>query len=515
MLFKWLKKIFNRNSMIFIILIVQAVFLMVCLFKLSEYFSIIYGIQTLISLALVCYVTNREETNPAYKLSWTILIMLIPIVGSSLYMYLHTQLGTMFFKEKKNRMIKLTKPLITQSKSILQSLEDENIYSGHLAKYINDYGGYPVYKNVYSKYFTVGEEKYTAMIKELENAKKFIFLEYFIIDEGEMFSRILDILEKKARHGVEVRLLYDGMGTEVHRSSKFKKSIEKKGIKCRIFNEFTPFLSTSQNNRDHRKILVIDGITAFTGGINLADEYINKVERFGHWKDTAIMIKGEAVWSFTIMFIQMWEFKNKQLNDMKRYKPDMKMLSNYNKECVGYIQPYGDTPTDNELTGELVYMNIINKAKKYIYITTPYLILDNEMITALTFAAKSGVDVKIIVPNIPDKKYVNVLAWNYYKELIKYGVEIYRYMPGFIHAKSFVSDDETAVVGTINLDYRSLYLHFECAAIMYRTPVISDIKLDFLNTLAKSRRITLKDCNKRPLITKITGGILRLIAPLL
>ncbi len=499
--------------MILIFLLIQAAFLLFAFFKLNEYSSVVFGAQTIVSLLLVCYVTNREETNPAYKISWAILIMLVPIVGASLYIFLHTQLGTMFFNEKKNRMIKLTKQLIPQDESVIKSLENENINSGHLAKYINDYGGYPVYKNTYTKYFSVGEEKYAAMLRELKKAKKFIFMEYFIIDEGEMLDSILNILEKKAKQGVEIRLLYDGMGTEIHRSGKFRKTIERKGIKCRVFNQFRPFLTSSQNNRDHRKILVIDGITAFTGGINLADEYINKIERFGHWKDTAVMIKGEAVWSFTVMFIQMWEFREKQLDDLKKYMPDKKEFSNYKEN--GYIQPYGDTPTDTELTGELVYMNLINKARSYIYITTPYLIVDNEMITALTFAAKSGVDVKIIVPHIPDKTYVNILAWNYYRELIKYGVEIYEYMPGFIHAKNVVSDDETAVVGTINMDYRSFYLHFECAAVMYNTSAVADVKLDFLNTLAKSRMITMKDCTKRPLIKKIASGFLRLVAPLL
>ncbi len=513
MIFNLFKKILNRNLMIFLTLLVQAVIVLLGMFKLREYSSIIYGAQTLVSLVLACYVVNREETNPAYKISWVILIMLLPVVGAFLYIFLHAQLGTMFFNEKKNRMIKLTKALIPQDNMVLRELEQENVHSGHLARYINDYGGYPVYKNTFTRYFSVGEEKHAAMLEELEKAEKFIFMEYFIIEEGEMLDSILNVLERKAKQGVEIRLLYDGMGTEIHRSRKFRKNIEKKGIQCRVFNEFRPFLSSVQNNRDHRKILVIDGITAFTGGINLADEYINRVERFGHWKDTAIMVKGEAVWSFTVMFIQMWDFKTRQLDDLKIYKPNLSQLPVFGDD--GYIQPYGDTPTDNELTGELVYLNMINKAKKYIYITTPYLIVDNEMITALTFAAKSGVDVKIIVPHIPDKGYVNILAWNYYQELIKYGVKIYEYMPGFIHAKNFVSDDETAVVGTINMDYRSFYLHFECAAVMYKTKAVSDVKLDFLNTLAKSRRITMKKCLSRPLIKKIAGGFLRLVAPLL
>lgn len=513
MKFKWIKKIFNRNFLIFFILLIQALFIISCFFKFYEYFIPIYGVQIITSLCLVCYLINKEETNPAYKLSWTILILIIPIVGAFLYIFFHIQFGTIFFNEKKNRMIKMTRPLIPQDYDVIKELEEESAYSGRLAKYINNFGGYPVYRNSYIKYFSIGEEKYKYLIEELEKAQKYIFLEYFIIDEGEMFSNILDILERKVKEGIEVRLMYDGMGTQVHRSHKFKKMILDKGIKLRVFNEFRPFLTSAQNNRDHRKVVVIDGITVFSGGINIADEYINRVERFGHWKDTAIMVKGEAVRSFTVMFIQMWEFKNKSLSDYQKYFPEQSNLKVDNQG--GFIQPYADTPTDNELTGELVYMNIINKAKDYVYITTPYLIIDNEMITALTFAAKSGVDVKIIVPHVPDKSYVNILAWNYYKELIKFGVKIYEYMPGFIHAKNFVSDDETAVVGTINMDYRSFYLHFECAAIMYKTSSVYDIKLDFLNTLSKSRMITLKDCNNRSLLKKIAGGFLRMIAPLL
>lgn len=514
MKFKWLKKIFNRNFLIFLVLLIQALFVLTFFFKLHEYSNVVYGAQTIVSLIFVAHVINKEETNPAYKLSWSIIIMIIPIVGAFLYIFFHAQLGTAFFYEKKNRMVKMTKPLIPQDKAVLGELAAKDEYSGHLAKYINDCGGYPVYKNTYVKYFRVGEEKLRALISELKKAKKYIFMEYFIIDEGEMFDAVLSVLEEKVKEGVEVRMLYDGMGTQIHRPGKFKKMIESKGIKCLVFNEFRPFLTSAQNNRDHRKIVSIDGVTAFCGGINIADEYINRTQRFGHWKDTAVMVKGEAAWSFTVMFIQMWEFKQKELSDCEKYIPYPEQLDQ-SWQYDGYIQPYGDSPTTNERTGKSVYLDIINKAKEYVYITTPYLIIDNEIITALTFAVKSGVDVRIIVPHIPDKDYVNILAWNYYSELVKNGVRIYEYMPGFIHAKNFVSDDQRAVVGTINLDYRSLYLHFECAVIMYGTSTVDDIKLDFLNTLAKSREITVKDCNKRPLLMKIAGGFLRMIAPLL
>ncbi|MGN1480453.1 cardiolipin synthase [Porcipelethomonas sp.] len=508
------KKILGRNFLIILILLLQAAFVAVCFFKLYEYSNYIYGAQTILSFLLVCYVINKKETNPAYKLSWSLLIMLIPIFGAFMYIFFHSQLGTMFFRESKNQMIKVTSPLIPQDEEVINELKNDSMCTAHMAKYVKDYGGYPVYKNTQVEYYSIGEEKYASMIEELEKAKHFIFLEYFIINNGKMWDTILKILERKAEEGVEVRLLYDGMLNQFQLPDYYNKYIETKGIQCRVFNAFRPFLSTVQNNRDHRKILVIDGVTAFNGGINLADEYINEKERFGHWKDTAVMIKGEAVWSFTMMFLQMWEWKSKQISDFGKYKADASAFADL-PESPGFVMPYGDTPTNNEEVGKFVYMNIINNAKKYVYITTPYLIIDNELITALGYAAKSGVDIKIIVPHIADKWYVNILGWNYYEELIRLGVKIYEYMPGFIHAKNFVSDDTTAVVGTINMDYRSLYLHFECATMMYKTTSVSEIKTDFLDTLARCRQITLEDCKKRPLIKRLAGGLLRIIAPLL
>ncbi len=508
---KKLGKLFNRNFLIILILLIQILFIVAFVLKLYE-MPFFYGLQMFFSFSVVCYVINRNDANPAYKLLWTFLILIIPIFGTFMYAFLHIQLGTMFFKSGKNQLVKLTKPLIPQDECTFESLKSESIYVARIAQYVNDYGFYPIYNNTYVEYYKVGEEKYASMLRELEKAEKYIFMEYFIINEGEMWDTILDILVRKADEGVEVRLLYDGVGSQFILPTYYNKYLETKGIKCRVFNEFRPFLSTSQNNRDHRKILVIDGVTAFNGGVNLADEYINKKERFGHWKDTAVMLKGEAVWSFTVMFIQMWERKTRQLSNYEKYKP--LNFDDYSA-AEGYVLPYGDSPTDNEPVGKYIYLDMITKAKDYIYITTPYLIIDNEMITALGLAAKSGIDVRIIVPHIPDKWYANYVGWSYYKELILLGVKIYEYMPGFIHAKNFLVDDDAATVGTVNLDYRSLYLHFECGTFMYKVPAIKNIKEDFLETFAKCRLITLKQCRKRPLIKRITGGLLRMIAPLL
>ncbi len=513
---KLLKKLLNRNFLITVILLIQVVFIVSLLLSVYDDVSAIYSLQWIISIITVCYVVNRKNTNPAYKLVWSILIMSVPLFGVFMYLFLHVQFGTMKFNNKKNQLISLTKPLMPQDKQVMRELEEDSVYMAHLAQYVNNFGRYPVYKNTQIDYYKIGEEKYESLIRELQKAKKFIFMEYFIIDLGEVWNTILKILEQKVDEGVEVRLLYDGMGSQLILPQYYNTYLETKGIKCRVFNEYRPFLSTLQNNRDHRKIVVIDGKVAFNGGVNLADEYINEVSRFGHWKDTAVMIKGDAVRSYTVMFIQMWERKTRQLSEYERYKT--KYLDVPEKGEIradGFVLPYGDSPTRNEYIAKHIYLDIINKAKKYVHIITPYLVIDNEIVTALSYAAKSGVKVRIIVPHIPDKWYVNFVSWSYYKELIKQGVNIYEYMPGFIHAKNFISDDEVAVVGTVNLDYRSLYLHFECGTLMYKTPVISEIQDDFMETLVKCRRITLKDCYNRPVLKKLIGSVFRMLAPLL
>ena len=291
----------------------------------------------------------------------------------------------------------------------------------------------------------------------------------------------------------------------------YPKELEKLGIRCKMFSPLHPLVSTHYNNRDHRKILVIDGHTAFTGGVNLADEYINRKERFGHWKDTAVMLKGEAVRSFTLMFLQMWNATEKECV----YEPYLNVPVPLPISAPGYVIPYGDNPMDDDKVGEMVYLDILNRAVDYVYIMTPYLILDNEMITGLCFAAQRGVDVRIILPHIPDKRYAFVLAKSHYRELIRTGVKIYEYTPGFVHAKVFVSDDRRAVVGTINLDYRSLYLHFECAAYMEDVPAVGDILRDFRSTEEQCQRITMQDVNRQKLITRLAGAVLKVIAPLM
>ena len=341
-------------------------------------------------------------------------------------------------------------------------------------------------------------------------AKKFIFLEYFIVEEGEMWDSVVDILARKVRQGVDVRVLYDGTCSLVRLPYSYPKKLRQLGIRCKVFAPIRPFISTTYNNRDHRKILVIDGRVGFTGGVNLADEYINRREKFGHWKDAAVMLRGDAVRSLTLMFLRQWNAGEKE----RIYEPYL-TGADPQPGAGGYIIPYGDSPLDDERTGKMVYLDIINTARDYVYIMTPYLILDNEMISALTFAARRGVDVRMILPGIPDKRYAAILAKSHYKQLVNAGVKVYEYTPGFVHSKVFVSDDTKAVVGTINLDYRSLYLHFECAAYLYKTPVTGDVLRDFEETFPKCRLITPQAVQEQKLSTRLLGSILKLAAPLM
>lgn len=353
---------------------------------------------------------------------------------------------------------------------------------------------------------------YEVLLSELEKAENYIFLEFFIVQEGVMWDSILAILKEKARQGIKVRLIYDDMGCFFLLPNDYPKRLAKDGIECTMFNPFRPFLTAKQNNRDHRKIISIDGKVAFTGGINLADEYINAIEKYGHWKDSGIMIQGKAAWSFTLMFLEMWEICTGCNEDYASYYPwhkdSCKILPD------GFVQPYADSPMDTENVGEHVYLQILNQAQDYVYINTPYLIVDDSMVSALSLAAKRGVDVRIITPHKWDKWIIHMTTRSYYRELIKAGVKVYEYTNGFMHAKTFVSDDRTATVGTTNLDFRSLYLHFECGALLFDSTAVMEVKEDFLNTLEICQQITEKDCSFN-VVMRLLQDVLRLFAPLM
>lgn len=509
-----LKLLFNRIFYVALALIVQLAWLLIALFRLMEYSRwVTIGMQAA-GFLVVLWIVNKK-INPSYKLAWTMLILVFPVFGVSLYLLFgKSRIGTVM-EQHYQKLINETAEYLEGSESTRNHLMEDDQSMAIQSEYIWKYSRYPVYENTSAEYFQVGDDMFPVLVHELEQAKHFIFIEYFIINDGVMWHTILNILEKKAKEGVDVRLIYDGFGCLTTLPNRYDKVLREKSIKCTIFNPFRPLLNIVQNNRDHRKICVIDGKTGFTGGINLADEYINQKERFGHWKDTAVMLKGEAVWNMTVMFLHMWSVVNNSAEPMEH---ELHMPHKYHPEAFeddGFVQPYSDTPLDGEVLGENVYLNIINRAKKYVYICTPYLIIDNEMMTALCLAAKSGVDVRIMTPGVPDKKMVFLLTQSYYEQLLEAGVRIYEYQPGFLHAKSFVCDDEIAVVGTINLDYRSLYLHFENGVWFYKNKVVGDILEDFRETLNYCDPINIEFCRDRNILVRGFQSILRLFAPLL
>ncbi|HIU74554.1 MAG TPA: cardiolipin synthase [Candidatus Pelethocola excrementipullorum] len=503
--------VFGRTGIVVLFLLLQALILLVGFGLLRPYIVVLFGGYAVFGLIIAIIIINREE-NPAFQIAWLIPVLLIPFFGGLFYLFVQSQLGHRILHRRMSVLIDETRKYAQQKNSVTLELVEKNPAEWRLAQYAFSQGDFPVYDNTGVKYFPLGEDKFEEMLIQLEKAEKFIFLEYFIVEEGYMWGRVLEVLQRKASQGVEVRMMYDGMCSLMLLPYGYPSQLESLGIRCKMFSPIRPALSTMQNHRDHRKILVIDGKVAFTGGVNLADEYINRKVRFGHWKDTAIMVEGEAVRSFTMMFLQMWNITEKE-EDYGKYL-DVDVRAKMPTSC-GYVMPYGDSPVDNENLAENIYLDIINRAVKYVHIMTPYLILDQELIRALTFAAKRGVDVTIIMPHIPDKKYAFALAKTYYPGLIRAGVNIFEYTPGFMHAKVFTSDDERAVVGTVNLDYRSLYLHFECGVYLYQVPEIAEIEKDVQETLTKCQRVTLVDCKREKLWIKIYGRVLRLFAPLM
>ncbi|MGU8558762.1 cardiolipin synthase [Clostridium perfringens] len=509
---KFLKKLLSRAFIVGFLIFIQFVILMGAIWKVSEDFIYVYFLFIFISIVVFIYIVSRKD-NPSYKLAWAVPVLLVPVFGGLFYLIFGGNKTSKKFRKQIKASYDETAHLLYNDRKVLDELEEQDKSIANQSRYIGDYSQFPVYKNTTTEYLTPGEVFFERLKEELKKAKHYIFMEYFIVHEGVMWDSILEILEEKVKEGVEVRFVYDDMGCLGTLPYKYNEVLEAKGIKCMVFNPFVPLLSLRMNNRDHRKITVIDGHTGFTGGINLADEYINEIVRFGHWKDASIMIKGDAVWNLTVMFLQIWNFYSERKEQYEKYYPYFHHEDEF--ESDGYVQPYGDSPLDDEIVGENVYLNIINKAKDYVYINTPYLIIDNELVTALTLAAKSGIDVRIVTPHIEDKWYAHIVTRAYYPQLIESGVKIYEYTPGFIHSKTFVSDDEIGIVGTINMDYRSLYLHFECGVWLYKTKSVGQIKDDFLKTLEKCQRITLEDCAKVKVPTRILRSIIRVFAPLM
>ncbi|MCI8280364.1 MAG: cardiolipin synthase [Lachnospiraceae bacterium] len=505
------KVLLGRVLVVGLAVLLQFCWLFFLVYQFSIQYSFINILVQIVGAVVVLYIIN-QWSNPAYKLVWTFVILIFPILGLLIYFVFGRSVLTKTTREDMERVHCEVCQFLPENKDLEHKIYQESRSVASQSKYISDWSDFPVYTNTEVTYYKCGEEMFPDMLKDLERAEHFIFLEYFIIAEGNMFGQVLEILKKKVAQGVDVRLIYDDFGCVTTLPHKYYLQMQELGIKCMAFNQLRPIMSIIMNNRDHRKIFVVDGTVGYTGGLNLADEYINELERFGYWKDTGIRLEGDGVWSFTLMFLEMWNYMNHSSENYMDYHP-----KRYQKQpflADGYVQPYGDSPLDGEKVGENVYMNIIGHARDYVYIFTPYLILDNEMLTYLRNAAKSGVDVRIVTPEVPDKKLVFWMSQSYYRRLLECGIRIYQYKPGFIHAKSFVCDDRVATVGSINMDYRSLYLHFECGVWMYRTQAVRKVKEDSLDTIARSREITLEFCKNQPWIKRVVLSVLRLLAPL-
>ena len=508
--------LWSRFVLIAFLIVVQFGWLVTIFYRFSYKFTYANYMLRIVAVVIVIHIVNRNM-NSNHKLLWTFLILLSPVFGLPLFFIFGRRSASKQNREKldaiKNEMLKH----LSMTPEVNQAIayQDKTVY--RQIKYINDWSGYPVYQNTNTQYYKCGELMFPDMLDALEQAERFVFLEYYIIESGYMLNCILDILEKKVQAGVDVRLIYDDIGSigTVHKD--FAKDLETRGIKCMPFQPFWPIMSVLMNNRDHRKMMIIDGKVGFVGGINLADEYINHVERYGYWKDTAVRLEGEAVRSLTLMFLGMWKYvggvaKVDGLLDLAEEK-----AKSLKKTCEenGFVQPYCDSPFDEEYVGENVYLNIISQAVEYVYIFTPYLIIDDEMLTCLCNAAKRGVDVRIVTPGVPDKRIIYWITQSFYRVLIKNGVKIYQYRPGFLHAKSFLCDDKIATIGSVNLDYRSLYLHFECGVFLYQCNAVEELKMDCMEVFACSDEVTLSFCENQHMLIQLFQGVARLLAPLL
>ena len=502
--------LFSRTGLITLLLVVQFGLLFFFFAQAEQWIPHIYGLSAVLAAGMVIYLVNCRMDS-SVRLSWMALIMALPVFGTLFFLYARLDLGHRMLKDRLSRICSESRGALRQNPQTEKEFRQAHPQGAALAEYLHRCGGYPVWKNTQVTYFPSGEAKFQRLIYELEQAEKFIFLEYFIVEEGVMWGEVLSILAQKVRQGVDVRVMYDGTCEFALLPKSYPAQLETLGIRCKVFSPVMPMVSTHYNYRDHRKIAVIDGHTAFTGGINLADEYINIKERFGHWKDTAVMLQGDAVKSFTLMFLQIWGIDQRT----PEYEKFLRFPMKNPEKPSGFVIPYGDSPLDDEKVGETVYMDLLNRAERYVHIMTPYLILGTELENCICYAAKRGVDVRLILPGIPDKKIPYTLAKTHFRALLQAGVKIYLYTPGFIHAKSFVCDDQEAVVGTINLDYRSLYHHFECAAYLWKNDAIADIERDFRETQKKCSRVTRESLRQIPPATRAAGYLLKLLAPLL
>ena len=491
-----------------LLLLIQLVLMATLLLNLSTHYVRFYWVLELVAVITVINIVNKRG-NPSYKIAWIIFILIVPIFGVSVYLLWGGGRVLPYFRNKMRKSEEKYIPKLEERADVHDQLRYHDLMHSRQADYLTHESGYPLYNNSEVEYLSPGEVFFPRFLEELEAAQRYIFIEFFIIGEGEMWDAVHDILRRKAKQGVEVKVLFDDFGSIKRQHRGFITQLQKDGIQVAVFNKIGPSLNIFMNNRNHRKIVVIDGLVAATGGLNIGDEYINAVRRFGYWMDSAVLIRGEAVQSFVAMFCSMWKFTTGKDIDMQSHIAECDFKSNT------FVLPYCDDPLDNRNCAEGIYKQIINTAQKYVYIASPYLIIDSAMISNLRIAAKSGIDVRIITPHVPDKWYVHPVTQYNYTELLEAGVRIYEYTPGFIHSKLFVSDDAVATVGTVNMDYRSFVLHFECGVWMSNTREVSAIRRQFEELFEQSQEIVYEQWLKEPWYKKLKREILNVFSPFL
>jgi cardiolipin synthase len=509
---KLIELLTHRIITFVVAMLLQLIVLVIVISRFNNYSSIFYGVMLLFSFIIVLWLIN-SKSNPAYKMAWIIPIIALPVFGTVFYGLFGNKGLSKKDRSKLTIIADTIQANMPSNAEIMNNLKVNDSKGYSQAHYIKGYAFAPPYSQTHSQYFSSGEDMYEKLLMDLKSAKKYIFLEFFIIATGTMWQGILDILIEKVDEGVNVRVCYDDVGCILTLPKKYDIYLNSIGIKTVVFNPLKLKMSSKYNNRNHRKIAIVDGIIGYTGGCNIADEYINKIEKRGHWKDAAIRLQGDAVWSLTVMFLTMWDYIQHTSSDYDFLYPPT--ITNQILPEIGLVQPFSDNPLDLEPVGNNIYLNLINRAEKYIYIKTPYLIIDHGLYTALSLAAKSGVEVIIITPGQGDKWYVHETTRSYYKMLIQEGIQIYEYTPGFMHEKSIVVDDIYAVIGTVNLDYRSLFLHFECGVWLWRTTSIIEMKKDFLTIIVQCQEVTLESCKDISFLKKALRAFLRIFSPLM
>lgn len=505
------KLLFQRVVIVSLAILVQVGVILSGVLWIQEYEKWLNVALSVLSWVAILYIITAGRGNPSYKIAWIVLIFAFPVVGLTLYLLFAGNRSSRPVWRRLSGLRTQTQLALRQDEAVMQSLSQEDAAAHNLARYLHGSAGYPIYHNSDAVYFPSGEVCFARMLAELEQAEHYIFLEYFIIARGQMWDSILEILARKAARGVDVRVLYDDFGCITRLPANYCKQLAEQGIQARAFNPFVPIVSGRLNNRDHRKLLIVDGKRAFTGGINLADEYINKTSPHGHWKDCGILVRGEAAWSMTVMFLTMWGSLKGETEELDAFRP----LDFGRPVGCGYVQPFADSPLDYEDVGATTFQSLIQSAHDHVWMMTPYLILDDKMTSALCVAAKTGVDVRIITPGTPDKWYVHAVTRANYEVLTEAGVRIFEYRPGFIHSKICLADDCRAVVGTVNMDFRSLYLHFEDAVYLYDDPSVAQVSGDFRATFPECREITYQRCKHVHLHQRLLRSLLRIFAPLM